>query len=204
MQRETRSAPKKPKRNYWKWICITLIAVLLLSAAWVYVAVFKLSPQEEPTPTLISNKSTVEFQTSTTKADLNQLISSYIEDFSKDQEIGYKVFVADNVNFTAEAKIFGEPVELHLKFSPKVVDNGNVELTLKDMSAGALPLPVSYVMNYVNKNYKFPDWVTIIPKKEKIYLSLDKLKLQGDTKVRADTLNLKKDDISFTLLVPVK
>ncbi|MBC1969150.1 YpmS family protein [Listeria marthii] len=204
MQRETRSAPKKPKRNYWKWICITLIAVLLLSAGWVYVAVFKLSPQEEPTPTLISNKSTVEFQTSTTKADLNQLISSYIEDFSKDQEIGYKVFVADNVNFTAEAKIFGEPVELHLKFSPKVVDNGNVELTLKDMSAGALPLPVSYVMNYVNKNYKFPDWVTIIPKKEKIYLSLDKLKLQGDTKVRADTLNLKKDDISFTLLVPVK
>ncbi|MBF2478376.1 YpmS family protein [Listeria cossartiae subsp. cayugensis] len=204
MQRETRSAPKKPKRNYWKWICITLIAVLLLSAGWVYVAVFKLSPQEEPTPTLISNKSTVEFQTSTTKADLNQLISSYIEDFSKDQEIGYKVFVADNVNFTAEAKIFGEPVELHLKFSPKVVDNGNVELTLKDMSAGALPLPVSYVMNYVNKNFKFPDWVTIIPKKEKIYLSLDKLKLQGDTKVRADTLNLKKDDISFTLLVPVK
>ncbi|MBC2185961.1 YpmS family protein [Listeria sp. FSL L7-0253] len=204
MQRETRSAPKKPKRNYWKWICITLITVLLLSAGWIYVAVFKLSPQEEPTPTLISNKSTVEFQTSTTKADLNQLISSYIEDFSKDQEIGYKVFVADNVNFTAEAKIFGEPVELHLKFSPKVVDNGNVELTLKDMSAGALPLPVSYVMNYVNKNFKFPDWVTIIPKKEKIYLSLDKLKLQGDTKVRADTLNLKKDDISFTLLVPVK
>ncbi|MBC1806989.1 DUF2140 family protein [Listeria marthii] len=204
MQRETRSAPKKPKRNYWKWICITLITLLLLSAGWVYVAVFKLSPQEEPTPTLISNKSTVEFQTSTTKADLNQLISSYIEDFSKDQEIGYKVFVADNVNFTAEAKIFGEPVELHLKFSPKVVDNGNVELTLKDMSAGALPLPVSYVMNYVNKNFKFPDWVTIIPKKEKIYLSLDKLKLQGDTKVRADTLNLKKDDISFTLLVPVK
>ncbi|MBC2250179.1 DUF2140 family protein [Listeria sp. FSL L7-0123] len=204
MQRETRSAPKKPKRNYWKWICITLITLLLLSAGWVYVVVFKLSPQEEPTPTLISNKSTVEFQTSTTKADLNQLISSYIEDFSKDQEIGYKVFVADNVNFTAEAKIFGEPVELHLKFSPKVVDNGNVELTLKDMSAGALPLPVSYVMNYVNKNFKFPDWVTIIPKKEKIYLSLDKLKLQGDTKVRADTLNLKKDDISFTLLVPVK
>ncbi|MBC1544713.1 DUF2140 family protein [Listeria sp. FSL L7-0233] len=204
MQRETRSAPKKPKRNYWKWICITLITLLLLSAGWIYVAVFKLSPQEEPTPTLISNKSTVEFQTSTTKADLNQLISSYIEDFSKDQEIGYKVFVADNVNFTAEAKIFGEPVELHLKFSPKVVDNGNVELTLKDMSAGALPLPVSYVMNYVNKNFKFPDWVTIIPKKEKIYLSLDKLKLQGDTKVRADTLNLKKDDISFTLLVPVK
>lgn len=46
--------------------------------------------------------------------------------------------------------------------------------------------------------------MTIMPKKEKIYLSLDKLKLQGDTKVRADTLNLKKDDISFTLLVPVK
>ncbi|MCH3159055.1 DUF2140 domain-containing protein, partial [Listeria monocytogenes] len=25
MQRETRSAPKKTKRNYWKWVCILLI-----------------------------------------------------------------------------------------------------------------------------------------------------------------------------------
>lgn len=204
MQVETRSAPKKPKRNYWKWICLTLISLLILLAGWLYVTVFVLSPQEEPTPSLISNKSNIDFQTSTTKSDLNQLISSYIEEFSKEQDIGYKVFVANNVNFTAEAKIFGEPVELRLKFSPKVVDNGNIELSLTDMSVGALPLPVSYVMNYVNKNYKFPEWVTVLPKKEKIYLSLDKLKLKGDTKVRADTLNLKKDDISFTLLVPVK
>ncbi|EOV8883180.1 YpmS family protein [Listeria innocua] len=204
MQVETRSAPKKPKRNYWKWICLTLISLLILLAGWLYLTVFVLSPQEEPTPSLISNKSNIEFQTSTTKSDLNQLISSYIEEFSKEQDIGYKVFVANNVNFTAEAKIFGEPVELRLKFSPKVVDNGNIELSLTDMSVGALPLPVSYVMNYVNKNYKFPEWVTVLPKKEKIYLSLDKLKLKGDTKVRADTLNLKKDDISFTLLVPVK
>ncbi|MBC1393715.1 DUF2140 family protein [Listeria innocua] len=204
MQVETRSAPKKPKRNYWKWICLTLISLLILLAGWLYVTVFVLSPEEEPTPSLISNKSNIEFQTSTTKSDLNQLISSYIEEFSKEQDIGYKVFVANNVNFTAEAKIFGEPVELRLKFSPKVVDKGNVELSLTDMSVGALPLPVSYVMNYVNKNYKFPEWVTVLPKKEKIYLSLDKLNLKGDTKVRADTLNLKKDDISFTLLVPVK
>ncbi|HBM3558901.1 TPA: DUF2140 family protein, partial [Listeria innocua] len=174
MQVETRSAPKKPKRNYWKWICLTLISLLILLAGWLYVTVFVLSPEEEPTPSLISNKSNIEFQTSTTKSDLNQLISSYIEEFSKEQDIGYKVFVANNVNFTAEAKIFGEPVELRLKFSPKVVDNGNVELSLTDMSVGALPLPVSYVMNYVNKNYKFPEWVTVLPKKEKIYLSLDK------------------------------
>ncbi|MBC1472846.1 YpmS family protein [Listeria seeligeri] len=203
MQNETRSAPKKPKRNYWKWICIILISLIVILAGWTYVAVFVSSPQTEPTPTLISNKEAVEFQTSTTKADLNQLISTYIDEFSKDQDIGYQVFVANNVNFTAEAKIFDQPVELHLKFSPKVVDDGNVELTLKDMSVGALPLPVSYVMSYVNKNYQFPDWVTINPKKEKIYLALDKLKLKGDTKVRVDTLDLKKDDISFTLLVPV-
>ncbi|MCH3110264.1 DUF2140 domain-containing protein, partial [Listeria monocytogenes] len=52
MQRETRSAPKKTKRNYWKWGCIILISVLLISSGWSYVAVFKLSPQDEPTPSL--------------------------------------------------------------------------------------------------------------------------------------------------------
>lgn len=149
----------------------------------------------------------MEFTTSTSKADLNKLIETYIDDFSKefsnDEDIGYDVYVSNNVIFKAETKIFDEPIEMKLIFSPTVKKNGDVVLTLKDLSVGALPLPVNSVMSFVNKQYKFPDWVTVIPKQKKIYLSLEKLKLEGDTKVRVDTLDLKKDDISFTLLVPV-
>ncbi|WP_099222197.1 YpmS family protein [Listeria costaricensis] len=209
MAQETRSKEKttkaelKRKINIWKVICLTLLLIIIGFFVYIYLAIFVFSPTEEPTPKLISNKQMVEFQSSTTKNDLNKLIATYIDDFSNDQDIGYDVYVADNVIFKAKAEIFNEPITMKLTFSPKVVDDGNVELKLKDMSVGALPLPVSYVMGYVNDNYKFPDWVTVIPKKKEIYLDLTKLKLKGDTKVRMDTLDLKKDDISFTLLVPV-
>lgn len=193
------------KHNPWKlafWITIGIITLFLI---WTFVAVFFLSPQNEPQPSkLISNKKTVSFQTKTTKADLNKLVSTYLKDFSNEEDIGYDIFVGNKVYFKATGHIFNHPIELRLSFLPKVVDNGNIQLKLEDMSVGALPLPVSYVMRYVSKSYTFPDWVTIIPKKKEIYLDLTRLKLKGDTKVRIDTLNLKKDDISFTLLVPVK
>ncbi|EUJ33000.1 hypothetical protein MFLO_05285 [Listeria floridensis FSL S10-1187] len=209
-KRTTRSETKQKlvrEINFWKWICIALLLVIIGFFAWIYLSIFVLSPTEEPTPSLKSNHKHVEFTTSTSKADLNKLIETYIDDFSKefsnDEDIGYDVYVSNNVIFKAETKIFDEPIEMKLIFSPTVKKNGDVVLTLKDLSVGALPLPVNSVMSFVNKQYKFPDWVTVIPKQKKIYLSLEKLKLEGDTKVRVDTLDLKKDDISFTLLVPV-
>lgn len=197
-------ADLKRQMNYWKIICVVLLLIIVGFFIWIYVSIFVLSPTESGGPALISNRKTVEFQTSTTKADLNKLIATYIDDFTKDEDIGYDVYVGNTVTFQAEAEFFNEPVQLTLKFSPKVVDDGNVLLTLQNLSVGALPLPVSSVMSFVSKQYKFPKWVTVIPKDKTIYLALDRLKLKGDTKVRADALNLKKDDISFTLLVPVK
>ncbi|WP_088808613.1 MULTISPECIES: YpmS family protein [Listeria] len=197
-------ADLKRQINYWKIICLALLLLIGGFFIWIYLSIFVLSPTESGGPALISNKKNVEFQTSTTKADLNKLIATYIDDFTNDDDIGYDVYVGNTVTFQAEAELFNEPIQLTLNFSPKVVDDGNVLLTLKSMSVGALPLPVSSVMSFVNKEYKFPDWVTVIPKKKTIYLALDRLKLKGDTKVRVDALNLKKDDISFTLLVPVK
>lgn len=195
----------KGKRNPWKlafWITIGIILVFL---AWIFVSIFILSPQSEPEPAkLISNKKAVPFHTTTTKADLNKLVATYLQDFSNEQDIGYDIFVGNKVYFKATGHLFDHPIELRLSFLPTVVDDGNVQLKLEDMSVGALPLPVSYVMRYVSKSFTFPDWVTIIPKKQEIYLDLTRLKLKGNTKVSIDTLDLKKDDISFTLLVPVK
>ncbi|EUJ19554.1 YpmS family protein [Listeria aquatica] len=205
-EKQTRSSEKqelKRKINFWKWVCLALFLIIAGFFGWIYLSIFVLNPTEEPTPAIKSNHKNVEFSTSTSKADLNKLIQTYIDDFSDDEDIGYDVYVANNVIFKAEAKIFDEPIEMKLIFSPSVKKNGDVVLKLKDMAVGALPLPVSYVMSFVNKTYKFPNWVTVIPKQQKIYLDLNKLKLKGDTKVRVDALDLKKDDISFTLLVPV-
>jgi uncharacterized protein YpmS len=77
-------------------------------------------------------------------------------------------------------------------------------LKQKSISIGALNLPVTYVMKIIQQNYKLPNWVVIEPNNESIYVSLQEMELKSDIKVRANSFNLKRDDISFTLWVPVK
>ncbi|EUJ24582.1 hypothetical protein PGRAN_01695 [Listeria grandensis FSL F6-0971] len=193
--------------NYWKWAFLTFVGVLVLCFGWIYMSIFWFSPNvPEDAGRLVSTKDMVEFQTSTNKADLNKLMAHYLQEFQKEQDadIAYDVYLADDVVFKAEAHFLGQPVDISINFSPTLRKDGVIVLQQVDMRVGALPLPVSYVMQYVKSQFELPNWVTISPKKEKIYLDVNKLKLTGGMRVRVDALDLKKDDISFTLLVPTE
>ncbi|MBA3925036.1 YpmS family protein [Listeria sp. W9-0585] len=196
---------KDKQTNYWKWAFLAFVGILVLSVAWLYMSIFWFSPHvPEDAGRKVSTKDMVEFPTSTNKADLNALIAHYLQDFQKDNDadIKYDVYLADDVVFTAEAHFLGQPVDLGLNFTPTLRKDGVIVLQQVDLRIGALPLPVSVAMKYVQSQVELPDWVTVSPKRKKIYLDMNKLKLKGDMKVRVDALDLKKDDISFTLLVP--
>ncbi|EUJ35697.1 hypothetical protein PWEIH_15013 [Listeria weihenstephanensis FSL R9-0317] len=198
---------KDKQTNYWKWAFLGFIAIVIASFAWIYMSIFWFSPNvPEDAGRLVSTKDMVEFPTQTNKADLNKLIAHYLQEFQEDQDadIAYDVYLADDVVFKAEAEFLGQPVDISINFSPTLRKDGVVVLQQVDMRVGALPLPVSYVMKYVKSQFELPNWVTISPKQEKIYLDMNKLKLKGGMKVRVDALDLKKDDISFTLLVPTE
>ncbi|MBC1402999.1 YpmS family protein [Listeria booriae] len=198
---------KDKQTNYWKWAFLTFIGILVLCFGWIYMSIFWFSPSvPEDAGRLVSTKDMVEFSSSTNKADLNKLIAHYLQDFQEDQDadVAYDVYLADDVVFKAEAQFLGQPVDLSINFSPTLRKDGVVVLQQVDLKVGALPLPVSYVMKYVKSQFELPDWVTISPKNAKIYLDVNKLKLKGGMKVRVDALDLKKDDISFTLLVPTE
>lgn len=191
--------------NFWKWAFLAFAGILVLSFCWIYMSIFWFSPHvPEDAGRKVSTKDMVEFPTSTNKADLNALIAHYLQDFQKDNDadIKYDVYLADDVVFTAEARFLGQPVDLGLNFTPTLRKDGVVVLKQVDLRIGALPLPVSVAMKYVQNQVELPDWVTVSPKSRKIYLDMNKLELKGGVKVRVDALDLKKDDISFTLLVP--
>jgi uncharacterized protein YpmS len=72
------------------------------------------------------------------------------------------------------------------------------------MSVGKLHLPIAYVLNFISDNYKLPIGVEIRPNDQLVYIHMEQLKLKSDLKIKVDKFNLKKDDIAFTILVPVK
>ncbi|MDQ7864241.1 DUF2140 family protein [Peribacillus frigoritolerans] len=71
------------------------------------------------------------------------------------------------------------------------------------MQSGKMNLPVSYVMNLINERYNMPEWVSISPNDESIYVSLQDMELKSDIRVKAKEFDLKNDDISFFIDHPI-
>ena len=90
-----------------------------------------------------------------------------------------------------------------MTFEPKALENGDLILYQKSASVGKMNLPVSYILKFIRNSYNLPSWVIIQPKDELIYVSLEKMELKGDMKVKADKFNLKEDDITLTFMVDV-
>ena len=144
----------------------------------------------------------VPFKIGTNKQDLNQVINHYLQDQVKGP-IEYQITLDEYVNLFGTFPIFNQDVEMKVAFEPKALENGDLLLQEKSLSIGKLNLPASTVLKFVNDRYKFPDWVTIQPGEENVYMDFQKLKLKSDLKVRINEFDLKRDQISFTLLVPV-
>jgi uncharacterized protein YpmS len=146
----------------------------------------------------------VSFDIRTNRADLNKVINHYLEEEGFTGPIDYQVFVTDEVELYGAFPLFGQHLQMLLTFEPEALENGDLVLKQKSITLGSLDLPVSRVMKIIQSNYKLPEWVEIQPNKETVYVSLTDMELKSDIKVRANTFNLRQDDISFTLLVPVE
>jgi uncharacterized protein YpmS len=145
----------------------------------------------------------VRFTIQTNKQDLNRLINHYLkEEYSG--SLDYEVLLTDEVELYGNIPVFSENVEMKLTFEPVALENGDLELQQKAISIGKLTLPVPLVLKFIQSSYPIPDWVTIQPDEEKVYMELQNMKLKSDLKVRVHEFDLKNNDIEFSLQVPME
>lgn len=193
------------KKYHWKRLFFLLlgmnIAVLLFLV--IYLAIMLKSPSEDmkiPNQHLVQDD--VFFQVKTNKRDLNRVIDHYLEEeFSA--AFDYDVLLTDEVELSGMLPVFSSTVDLKLTFEPHALENGDLELQQKNISIGRLNLPVPLVLKFVQDSYSLPDWVMIQPNEEKVYVSLQHMKLKSNLKVRVDEFNLKNDQIIFSLQLPM-
>ncbi|ESU30245.1 hypothetical protein G3A_23085 [Bacillus sp. 17376] len=190
-------------KNKWKigfFILLGLMAAAIL-LIWILIA----SPVEDTKLELGADGSgadDVAFNVSTNKRDLNRVINHYLEEEAKNSQINYEVLLTDEVELYGTLPLFSQELELRLTFEPQASKNGDLVLNQRSISVGKLNLPVSTVLKFVRDSYDMPDAVNIQPKEERVYVSMQRLKLKSDIKVRVNEFDLKKDNIKFTLLVP--
>ena len=152
----------------------------------------------------VPNNNSVTFEVTSNKADLNRLINQYIKKEAADSPIEYSIQLQDEVELYGTIPFFSQEIDLKLTFEPEALENGDLVLKQKSISLGSLHLPVSYVLKYINENYKLPKGVDIQPNDKLVYVNMQQLKLKSDVKIQAKKFDLIKDDIAFTILVPVE
>lgn len=190
-------------KNKWKigfFILLGLIAASIL-VFWLLISLPVQETEIEPGKNN-ADVDDVAFHVSTNKRDLNRVINHYLEEEVKNSQFDYQVLLKDEVELYGTLPIFSQELELKLTFEPQALENGDLILKQRSISVGRLHLPVSTVLKFVQDSYDMPDAVNIQPKEERVYVSMQRLKLKSDIKVRVNEFDLKKDNIKFTLLVP--
>lgn len=189
-------------KNKWKKGFFLLLGIELLIAVFVILLIMTPANETKKNKYITSNKETVSFYIKSNKNDLNQLINHYLKKEAAD--IDYQVHLGNEVELYGEIPFFSEKLNMKLTFEPKALKNGDLLLKQKSISIGSLHLPVANVLQFIRDNYKLPAGVDIQPSNKLVYINMEQLRLKSDTKVKVDKFDLQKDDIAFTLLVPVK
>jgi uncharacterized protein YpmS len=191
-------------KNKWKTGFFLILGLNLIMVIILLSLILVPADEKEKIKQNIPDEKSVSFQVKSNKADLNVLINQYIKKEAADSPIDYSIQLQDEVELYGTLKFFSQEVDLKLTFVPEALDNGDLVLKQRSISVGSLPLPVSYVLKFIKDNYKLPNGVDILPNDKMIHVHMEQLKVKSDVKIKANKFDLVKDDIAFTIVVPVE
>ncbi|MFC6181959.1 YpmS family protein [Lactiplantibacillus daowaiensis] len=206
-QQKAAKATTKPKQpqgplNIWKWIAIVLIALILGLGVYVGSQVFR-SPSETTTVTSSSSNDAASVPITMNRQQLNALASYYLNDFQKGQSLKYRFVVrSDAAYLLGTTKVLGQNVSFVITLQPSVISNGNISLKATRLSVGTMSIPISFVINYINNNYKIPKWVTLNAKTKTVNLYLNKIVGKHEMRYSVNKLDLKNNKFSFEMHIP--
>jgi len=186
----------------WKYYFLGLVGINVLVVLVVLTAILLPGDNPERKANEIVSEH-IDLTIETNKQDLNKLINSYLQNELKNQPLDYKVTLAEKVMLIGTITAFGRDIDLVMTFEPLAMENGDLLLKQESVSVGQLQLPVSYILKYISDNYSLPEWITIDSNARTVYAALTQLELKSNMKVKVDHFNLKNDDISFSLSVPL-
>lgn len=190
--------------NQWKRYFFTLLTinivviVVILSLLFWPVSNKKITKKDFP-----SKAEYAQFMIQTDKEQLNELINGYLEDILADKQFSYSIVLDDDVLLQGEVPIFSSTIPLSIHLEPYVLDDGNLMLRQKSISIGQLRLPNETVLTYVDLFLPIPDWVTIYPDHEEIYVGLTEMDIKSNFDIQVEQFDLYDDDIAFIINVPL-
>ncbi len=186
----------------WKTLFFVLLAGNIVVVSIIFILI-NWPQKDKPLSHLVNDEENeIQFEVKTTRDDLTKFINQYLERKGLTETYHYEVYLTDSVELYGKLPFFNREVDLKLTFKPITKENGDLILKQESISIGTIHLPVSYVMNFIDQRYQTPDWVTIQPDAQSIYISLHDMKWESNIQVKAKSFDLEHNDISFLFTVP--
>ncbi|ASN03980.1 YpmS family protein [Virgibacillus necropolis] len=193
----------KQLKSRWKkyfYILLTLNVVILFGI--ILLIFWPVSSSNIPSTEQVDEQKSSQFIVRTTRSNLNDLVNAYLDKLLDNSRHHYSIVLKDDVHLIGELPIFSTTIPLSVHFEPLVQENGDVILKQKSISLGLLELPNQKIMEYMKKYLPMPDWVTVNPKKEELYLAVTNMDIRSNFKVSIEHFDLEANNLAFKIHVP--
>ncbi|MFC6314931.1 YpmS family protein [Lapidilactobacillus achengensis] len=195
-----KNKPKQPF-NLWKWLFLVLIGLILGVGIFVGTKLF-ISPAPTTLSADVAAADEPVMNVQMTKKQVNRIVAYGLSDYLKSDDIKYQFKLTDQAVLSGNFAFLGTQVPFNLSLDPYVLENGDIQLKAQSLSIGALPIPISQVMNFIGHDYKIPSWVSLDTKKSTITLHLRKYKIKNGISLRATRFDLDNDELDFSVYLP--
>lgn len=196
---------KQPIKNKWKKLFYSLLTLNIAGLLIIITLIFWPIPTTEtPTGNIAETEEGSQFVVRTTKKNLNELVNAYIDKFQEGTNHQYSISLENDVHLLGELPIFSTTVPLSLHLEPFVQADGNVILKQNSISIGLLELPNKKIMEYMEKHLPMPEWVTINPSEEEIYVAVSEMDIKSNFEVSVKHFDLEANNLAFNIKVPYK
>ncbi len=194
---------KHKKNKKWKWLFIGLLAFnITLLIAFLTLIFWPVPQADYPKPTAKKTEASSEFIVRTTKKNLNDLVNAHIDKLLDGTNHRYRIELGDDVHLIGELPVFSSTVPLSVHLEPFVQENGDIILKQRSISIGRLELPNKKIMGYMDKYLPMPEWVTVNPKDEEIYVAVTDIQLKSNFQVAVEHIDLPSNHLSFKFRIP--
>ncbi|MFD1172568.1 YpmS family protein [Oceanobacillus picturae] len=197
-RKERRKVKSKWKKLFYSLLAINIVVVVILLALIFWPVPDASYPENEAT----SQDESSEFVVRTTKQNLNDLINAYTDQLLKGTSHHYRIELDEDVHLIGELPVFSTSVPLSAHLEPLVQENGDIILKQKSISIGLLELPNQKIMEYIGKYLPMPDWVTVNPKEEEIYVAVTEMDIRSNFEVGVEHIDLEANNLAFRIRIP--
>ncbi|MBP1969751.1 uncharacterized protein YpmS [Virgibacillus natechei] len=198
---------KEFHQNKSKWkrlfygLLIFNIAFLLIITALIF---WPVSQTTYPSSDQQDEQESSEFTVRTTKENLNDLVNAYIDQALVNTSHQYSISFEEDVELVGELPVFSTTVPLSAHLEPIVQDNGDLVLELRSISLGLLELPNQRIMGYMETHLPMPEWVSINPQDEEIYVAVTDIDVRSNFEVSVENLDLEANNLAFNIRIPYR